>query len=140
MSVEEEKSEVLRRSIPFGRIAELASAPESTIWPTDISAYFGGRGVAADKARRIRAAAAKLIDLYDSVLVKPNWRSPENVRTALAKLQQIREAAAKTGETVGGQGATAPWRYAGATASPEDGAGAVSTARKTLAGATDSQQ
>ena len=111
MSVEEEKSEVLRRSIPFGRIAELASTPESIIWPTDISAYFGGRGVAAEKARRIRAAAAKLIDLYDSVLVKPNWRSPENVRTALAKLEEIRK-----------KPATSPWSYGRAVALPEDNA------------------
>ena len=123
MSVEEEKSEILRRSIPFGRIAELASAPESIIWPTDISAYFGGRGVAADKARRIRAAAAKLIDLYDSVLVKPNWRSPENVRTALAKLEQVRGAAA-----------TSPWRPRGSEAAASDGSTAVSAARATLAG------
>jgi len=128
MSVEEEKSEVLRRSIPFGRIAELASAPESTIWPTDISAYFGGRGVAADKARRIRAAAAKLIDLYDSVLVKPNWRSPENVRTALAKLAAVRA-----------NSATAPWQSRSAETPFAEGQ-QTSTARATLSGTHSLQQ
>lgn len=108
MSVEEEKSEVLRRSIPFGRIAELSSTPDSIIWPTDISAYFGGRGIAADKATRIRAAAANLIDLHDSVLVKPNWRSPENVRTALAKLAAIRAEAEGAHDILAGStGATA---------------------------------
>ncbi len=135
MSVEEEKSEVLRRSIPFGRIAELASAPESIVWPTDISAYFGGRGVAADKARRIRAAAAKLIDLYDSVLVKPNWRSSENVRTALAKLEQIRGAAATEKDGANNEPfATAPWRSRASEAAASDGSNAVSAARATLAG------
>jgi murein L,D-transpeptidase YcbB/YkuD len=114
VEIENEKSEVLRRSIPFGRIGELASTADSTIWPTDVSSHYAGRGIAADKAQRIRAAAAKLIDLYDSVVVKPNWRSGRNVRTALAKLAEIREAAAKKDEKDGAQPATAPWK-AGAT-------------------------
>ena len=143
MSVEEEKSEVLRRSIPIGRIAELASTPESIIWPTDISAHFGGRGVAAEKARRIRASAAKLIDLYDSVLVKPNWRSPENVRTALARLEQIRGAAAtKKDDANNEQPATAPWSHGKAVARAEDDA-VVSSASGILSEdrrVTDSQE
>ena len=117
------------------RIAELASAPDSIIWPTDISAYFGGRGVAADKARRIRSAAAKLIDLYDSVLVKPNWRSPENVRTALAKLEQIRGAAA-TRKTARIMSRSRLHRgdFAASEAAASDGGNAVNAARATLAG------
>ena len=101
VEIENEKSEVLRRSIPFGRIGELASTANSTIWPTDVSSYYAGRAIAPDKAQRIRVAAAKLIDLYDSVVVKPNWRSGRNVRTALAKLVEIREADAKKDEKAG---------------------------------------
>jgi hypothetical protein len=135
VEIENEKSEVLRRSIPFGRIGELASTAASTIWPTDVSSYYAGRGIAADKARRIRAAAAKLIDLYDSVLVKPNWRSPENVRTALAKLEQIRGAAATKKDDANNEPlATAPWRPSGSEAVASDGSTAVSAARATLAG------
>src|SRR5271170_5651703 len=123
MSVEIEKSEVLRRSIPFGRIGELASTAASTIWPTDVSSYYAGRGIAADKAQRIRAAAAKLVDLYDSVVVKPNWRSGRNVRTALARLAEIREAAAtKKDDANNEQPATAPWSHGKAVALPEDNA------------------
>ncbi len=123
VEIENEKSEVLRRSIPFGRVGELASTADSTIWPTDVSSYYAGRGIAADKAQRIRAAAAKLIDLYDSVVVKPNWRSGRNVRTALAKLAEIRA-----------NPATAPWRPRGSDSAASDGSNAVSAARATLAG------
>ena len=125
MSVEEEKSEILRRSIPFGRIGEIASTADSVVWATDISSLYGGRSVAADKAQRIRAAAAQLIDLHDHVLVKPNWRSPENVHRALAKLEQIREAAAQKDEKDGEQ-----------SNPPVDGS-ALTSARDALSG-TDS--
>ena len=122
MSVEQEKSEVLRRSIPFGRLAEIASTKDSVIWPTDVSAYYGGRGVAADKAQRIRESAARLIDLHDSVQVPPNWRSPVAVRKALARLAEIRT-----------NPATGPWQFRGAQV-PFADAAAVNVARATLAG------
>lgn len=132
--IENEKSEVLRRSIPFGRIGEVASTVASTIWPTDVSSYYAGRGIAAEKAQRIRAAAAKLIDLFDSVVVKPNWRSGRNVRTALARLAEIREAAAKKDDANSEQLATAPWRPPSSEAAASDGSNAVNAARATLAG------
>jgi hypothetical protein len=127
MSIEAEKSQVLRRSIPFGRLAEIASTDKSTIWPSDVSSYYGGRDIAPDKAQRIREAAARLIDLCDSVQVSPNWRSPVAVRKALAKLAEIRR-----------DPATAPWQKigTGAVASPEDGGSAVLAATNTLAGTT----
>lgn len=124
VEIENEKSEVLRRSIPFGRVGELATTAASTIWPTDVSSYYAGRGVAADKAQRIRAAAARLIDLYDSVVVKPNWRSGRNVRTALAKLAEIRA-----------NPATAPWQHRGAVAPFEADNDLTSSASGILAGA-----
>jgi hypothetical protein len=105
MSVEAEKSQVLRRGIPFGRIGEVASTDKSTIWPSDVSSYYGGRDIATDKAQRIRKAAAMLIDLHDSVAVAPNWRSPVAVRKALARLAEIRR-----------DPATAPWQRIGTSA------------------------
>jgi len=128
MSVESEKSQVLRRGIPFGRIGEVASTDKSTIWPSDVSSYYGGRDIAPDKAQRIREAAARLIDLCDSLQVSPNWRSPTAVRKALAKLAEIRR-----------DPATAPWQRigTGAVASPDDsGSSAVVSATNTLAGTT----
>ena len=127
MSVEAEKSQVLRRGIPFGRIGEVASTDKSTIWPSDVSSYYGGRDIAQDKAQRIREAAARLIDLCDSLQVSPNWRSPIAVQKALAKLAEIRR-----------DPATAPWQRidTGAVASPDEGASAVLVATNTLAGTT----
>ncbi|MGA8677614.1 MAG: hypothetical protein WB621_20570 [Candidatus Acidiferrales bacterium] len=116
---------MLRREIPFGRIGEVASTDKSIIWPSDVSSYYGGRDIAPDKAQRIREAAVKLIDLHDSVVVTPNWRSPVAVRVALAKLAEIRR-----------DPATAPWQRigTGAVASPEDSTSAVVIAGNTLAG------
>lgn len=123
MSVEAEKSQVLRRGIPFGRIGEVASTDTSTIWPSDVSSYYGGRDIAPDKAQRIHEAAARLIDLHDSVQVAPNWRSPVAVRKALAKLAEIRRHPAQ-----------APWSFRGAVAEADDAA--VSSAAGILSGAS----
>lgn len=133
MPVEKEKSQVLRRGIPFGRIGEVASTDKSTIWPSDVSSYYGGRDIASDKAQRIREAAAKLIDLHDSVLVAPNWRSPVAVRAALAKLTEIRATESEPTRNI----ATAPWQKVStsAVAPYEPDTDLASSASGILAGA-----
>ena len=99
------KQQLAVRSIPIGVAAALASTPQSRIFPTDLSHFFKGRAIATAKADAIRVACETLIDLCDAVEIKPDWRNVDNVRAAIARLEEIRR-----------NPATAPWQYRGAMA------------------------
>jgi hypothetical protein len=119
------KQQLAARSIPIGTVAALASTAQSRIFPTDLSHFFKGRAIAPAKADAIRKASETLIDLCDAVEIKPDWRDVNNVRAAIAKLDEIRRKPAQ-----------APWQFRGTEVSHAD-APQTDLARAALAGAPE---
>jgi hypothetical protein len=116
-----------RICLPFKVWGRLASTPESKIHQPNLSNWLDGEKTSESKVKRLLAVLRQVEDLVAAAKVRPDLSDEPNVRLALQTLAQIRANPAQ-----------APWQYRGATASPEDGAEAVSIARSTLAGASES--
>ena len=118
------KTRALNIGLPFRVWAKLASEPGSIVHQPQISNWFDGIAPSADKQKRLIAVLESVEDLCASTVAKISLTDADNVRTALAKLAEIRA-----------NPATAPWSFRGAVAAPDDSVGAVSSATEILAGA-----
>jgi hypothetical protein len=96
LSVSELKVEVLRRSIKFSVIAQLASVAGSVCYGCDVTSFFNGRHTAVAKGERIRAAVQRLIDLIDADSVRLDLSTVENVIRAEKRLAENKTKAPAT--------------------------------------------
>lgn len=114
-----------RISLPFHTWAKLASEPGSKLHQPQVSGWLNGTPPSAVKVERLLKVLEQVEDLVASTAIKVDLTDADNVRAAIARLEEIRANPAR-----------APWQYRGAIASPDDSVGAVSIARDTLAGVT----
>lgn len=106
--------------------ADLAASQKMKIYEQEVSNWTNGRPLRKEK---IDALVATLVELEALVAADAEIRidltSVTNIRAAQKRLDAKRQSPV----------AVAPWQYRGAVASPDDSAGAVSSASGILAGA-----
>lgn len=120
------KQRALAIGLPFKTWARLASQSDMTIHSPEISNWFDNYPMREEKQKRLLAALAAVEDLVAAdPEVRIDLTSAANIRAAQKRLAQKRNAPA-----------VAPWKFRGATATPEESVGALAIAGQTLAGAT----
>lgn len=121
--MKEIKARAQKVGLPFRTWATLASTPESRVHESNLSNWLGGYVTSESKVKRLVAILALVEDLVASTSIRPALNDAENVKAALKRLAEIRANPAQDTR-----------RYGGAVATPEDNAGATSSASGILAG------
>lgn len=110
--------------LPFYTWAKLSSEPGSKLHQPQISNWLNGTPPSAVKVARLLKVLEQVEALCAADTLKLDLTDADNVRIAIARLEE--KHAPNT--------ATAPWKFRGAVAAPDDNVGAVSSATEILAG------